>query len=74
MFFETESTHRSENGTYHMVGFWIIGTSLRHVFGAMVVPARAWHVIAVPIGLTLCSGQLPSQLHVILAQIFRYKN
>ena len=28
-----------------------------------------WHVIEAPIGLTLWSGQLPSQLHVILAQI-----
>ena len=44
-------------------------TLLRHVFSAVVIPARAWHVIEVPIGLTLWSGQLPPQLHVILAQI-----
>ena len=44
-------------------------TLLRHVFSAVVTPARAWHVIEVPIGLTLWSGQLPPQLHVILAQI-----
>ena len=49
-------------------------TLFRHVFSAVVFPARAWHVIVVPIGLTLWVWQLPTQLHVILAQILRYKN
>ena len=42
-------------------------TLLRHIFGAMVFPARAsWHVIVVPIGLTIWSWQLPSKFHMIL--------
>ena len=49
-------------------------TLLRHVFSAVVIPVRVWHVIEVPIGLTLWSGQLPPQLHVILAQILCYQN
>ena len=31
-------------------------TLLRHVFSAVVLPARAWHVLVVPIGLTLASA------------------
>ena len=40
-------------------------------FGAAGFPARTWHVIVVPIGLTLRSGQLPPQLH---AQVLCYQN
>ena len=32
-------------------------TLFTYVFSAVVIPARAWHVIEVPIGLTLWSGQ-----------------
>ena len=39
-------------------------TLLRHAFSAVVIPARAWHVIEIPIGLTLWSGQLPPQLQL----------
>ena len=46
-------------------------TMLWHVFRAVMFPGRAWHVIVVPIGLTLWSGQLSAQLHVISAQILR---
>ena len=42
-------------------------------FSAVVLPSKAWHVIVFPTGLALWSGQLPPQLHVILAQIRRYK-
>ena len=49
-------------------------TMLRHAFGAVLLLARAWHGILVPIGLALWSGQLPPQLHVILAHIIRYQN
>ena len=31
---------------------------LRHAFSAVVFPARAWHVIVVPIGLTLWAGAI----------------
>ena len=47
---------------------------LRHVLSTVVFPARAWHVIIVFLGLTLWSGQLPPQLHVILAQMLRYQS
>ena len=50
------------------------GRVLRHACGAVGFPARAWQVIVVPIGLTLWSEQLPSQMHVILALSFRYQN
>ena len=50
-------------------GRMVDNTSLRYVFSEVVVPARAWHVIEVPIGLILWSGQLPPPLHVILAEI-----
>ena len=49
-------------------------TLLRNVFSAVVMPARAWHMIEVPIGLTLWSRQLPPPLHEILAHILRYQN
>ena len=55
-------------------GMVVDNTLLKHVFSAVVIPARAWHVIIVPIGLTLLSGPLPPQMHVILAQILRYQN
>ena len=42
---------------------------LRHVFSAVVIPARASHVIEAPIGVALWSGQLPPQWHLNLAQI-----
>ena len=32
-------------------------TLLRHVFSAVMFPRRVWHVIVVPMGLTLWSGQ-----------------
>ena len=32
-------------------------TLLRHVFSAVVIPERVWHMNKVPIGLTLWSGQ-----------------
>ena len=38
-------------------GRMVDNTLLRHVFSAVVIPARAWHAIEVPIGLTLWSGQ-----------------
>ena len=55
-------------------GMVVDNTVLRHVFSAVVIPARAWHLIEVPIGSTLWLGQLPPQLHVILAQILCYQN
>ena len=55
-------------------GSVVDNTLLRHVFGALVFPARSWHVHVVPIGLILWPGQLPSQLHEILAQIPCYQN
>ena len=33
-------------------GKMVDNSLLRHVFSAAVIPARAWHVIEVPIGLT----------------------
>ena len=50
-------------------GRMVDNTSLRHVFSAVVIPERAWHVIEFLIGLTLWAGQLPPPLQVILAQI-----
>ena len=47
--------HLQNRKWYHMVGLWMIGTLLRHVFSAVVFPARAWHVMVVPVGLTLWS-------------------
>ena len=34
------------------IGRMVDNTLLRHVFSVVVIPARAWHVIEVPIGLT----------------------
>ena len=56
-----------------MVGSWVDNTLLMNIFGAVAFAVRAWHVIVVPITLTLRSRQLPPQLHMILAQI-RYQN
>ena len=71
-FLETESTKSTESVTI-WVGSWI-NALLRDVFSAVMFPARAWPVIVVPmIGLALWSRQLPSWLHVIFAQILRYK-
>ena len=55
-------------------GRMVDNTLLRHAFSALVTPGRAWHVIEAPISLTLWSGQLPPQLHVILTQILRCQN
>ena len=53
--FETERTYRIENGTSMVV--LVDNTLLSHAFRAVVIPAIAWHVIEVPIALTLLSEQ-----------------
>ena len=67
MFFEDFSTLRAftepKVAPYARV---VDNTLLGHVF---MFPARAWHAIVVPVGLTSWSGQLPPQLHVSLGQI-----
>ena len=72
-FFWTESTYRNEVVSYD----WVVDNTLlgqMYVFNAVGFPPRVWHVIVVPIGLTLLPGQSPPELHVILAQILRYQN
>ena len=48
-------------------------TLVGRVISAMGLPARISNVFMVPMLLRLRSGELPPQLHVILAQILRYQ-
>ena len=75
MFFENSSGLRALTEA-KLVAYGRAGdnTLLRHVQSTVVFSERAWNIIVFPIRLALWSEQLRPQLHVILAQVFRYQN